>query len=87
MFRKNAEKRPIPVKNSEKLPKMGHFRAKNRENCHFWPFFTDFCRFLALLRACVLGMWLAVRGRLKPEQRTGRPTPGQVIQSLEKSHP
>ncbi|NCC51268.1 MAG: hypothetical protein EOM20_08640 [Spartobacteria bacterium] len=38
----NAEKQPISVKKAKKLPKMGHFRAKNRKNCHFWPFLKDF---------------------------------------------
>ncbi|NCC50159.1 MAG: hypothetical protein EOM20_02985 [Spartobacteria bacterium] len=56
------------------------FALKTVKIAVFGLFLLDFCRF-ALLRARVLGMWLAARGRLKPEQRTGRLTPGQDIVS------
>ncbi|NCC51646.1 MAG: hypothetical protein EOM20_10565 [Spartobacteria bacterium] len=51
-FEKNAGKRPFLVKNAENWQKTAHFCAVNHKNCHFWPFLTDFCRFLVLLLAC-----------------------------------
>ncbi|NCC51893.1 MAG: hypothetical protein EOM20_11845 [Spartobacteria bacterium] len=73
------------MKIAANLPKMGRFRAKNSKNGHFWPVLTDFLSFFCdVARVRGLGMWLAVRGRLKPEQQTAN-TPFRRVVRVVKS--